>query len=294
MFENISSTPLTIQEKWFINLSSKEIPFEVRRLLQFGEEFCLPVVSHSDKIITEFIKHIENNLHKIRNKQPEIAINIRNQSLPIIHSLSRNNSVPNSLDKDIMRDLRATKEFIKKNTDILFTRADKGNITVALDKSVYITRMEELLQDKSTYLIIKHNPINKILGDLHSLLIRWKRNEYITMAIYKQLNSTVPILPRAYGLPKIHKFNHPFRIIVSSIGNSLYSLAAFLHEIIQKNISFCHISNSFQLIEKLSSITLEEHYDLLSLDVVSLFTNVPTDLAIEGIKERWSSISLNT
>lgn len=116
MFENISSTPLTIQEKWFINLSPKEIPLEVRRLLQLGEGFCLPAVSHSDKIITEFIKHIENNLHKIRNKQPEIAINIRNQSLPIIHSLSHNNSVPNSLDKDIMSDLRATKEFIKGNT----------------------------------------------------------------------------------------------------------------------------------------------------------------------------------
>lgn len=126
--------------------------------------------------------------------------------------------------------------------------------------------------------------------------MRWRRNEYITTAIYKQLNSTVPILPRAYGLPKVHKFNHPFRIIVSSIDSPLYSLAAFLHEIIQKSIplSFSHISNSFQLIEKLSSVTLEEHYDLLSLDVVSLFTNVPTDLAIEGIKERWSSISLNT
>jgi len=33
---------------------------------------------------------------------------------------------------------------------------------------------------------------------------------------------------------------------------------------------------------------------LISLDVVSLFTNIPQDLAIEGISKRWTLIEKNT
>ena len=38
-----------------------------------------------------------------------------------------------------------------KNSDILITNADKGNVTVALDKTSYIHKMEEIFSDKDTY-----------------------------------------------------------------------------------------------------------------------------------------------
>jgi len=37
-----------------------------------------------------------------------------------------------------------------KNSDILITNADKGNVTVALDKTSYIHKMEEIFSDKDT------------------------------------------------------------------------------------------------------------------------------------------------
>jgi len=43
--------------------------------------------------------------------------------------------------------LKLTKRFIKNHPYIIFTRADKGNITVALVKTEYITRMEDMLHD---------------------------------------------------------------------------------------------------------------------------------------------------
>jgi len=43
-------------------------------------------------------------------------------------------------------------------------------------------------------------------------------------------------IPRAYGLPKIHKMGYPLRIIVTSVNSPLYNLAYYLHLIIKKSI----------------------------------------------------------
>lgn len=41
-----------------------------------------------------------------------------------------------------------------------------------------------------------------------------------------------------------------------------------------------HIQNSFEMVKKLKDIEIEDNHKLISLDVVSLFTNIPIDLAI--------------
>lgn len=108
--------------------------------------------------------------------------------------------------------------------------------------------------------------------------------------------STDGILPRAYGLPKIHKPGNPLRIIVSSINSPLYKLACFLHNIIKDSMpeAASHISNSYHLVNKRNGTVLESSHKLASLDAVSLFTNVPIDLAAESISKRWNWISNNT
>jgi len=116
-----------------------------------------------------------------------------------------------------------TKRFIKDNPDILFTRADKGNTVVALDRMDYIVKMENYLSDTNTYSILQRNPVNKLLKNLKQLLNRWSNSKYITTRTHNFLNSSNPILPRAYGLPKIHKQGLPLRIIVSSSGSPLHS-----------------------------------------------------------------------
>ena len=43
-------------------------------------------------------------------------------------------------------------------------------------------------------------------------------------------------LPRAYGLPKMHKENHPLRIIVSCIDSPSYFLSKYICNIIYDSI----------------------------------------------------------
>jgi len=51
-----------------------------------------------------------------------------------------------------------------------------------------------------------------------------------------------------------------------------------------------YIENSFELVNGLRNVHLEENYKLISLDVVSLFTNIPVDLAMESVSNRWNYI----
>lgn len=68
------------------------------------------------------------------------------------------------------------------------------------------------------------------------------------------------------------------------------------YNIIFKSIpkSHSHIGNNYELVEKLNSRMIDEHQQQDSLDVISLFTNVPTELAIKGIGRRWHHIEKNT
>jgi len=47
-----------------------------------------------------------------------------------------------------------------------------------------------------------------------------------------------------------------------------------------------HLNNSFDLVQKLKDIQVDDDYILISLDV-SLFTNIPIDLTIESVSKRW-------
>ena len=69
-------------------------------------------------------------------------------------------------------------------------------------------------------------------------------------------------------------------------------LANCLSNIIHKNKYY--IKDSFQLHEFLQTQKVPENYVLLSLDVISLFTNIPTELVIQIIEKKWPLIKKHT
>jgi len=219
------SLPLVPKNNWFVNSTNIHIPIEVSNLLQLGEGFCLPP-ENKEELIIEYIKYIENNFSKF--KQQQACINsMRIQFFNFLKSLKKLDRFRTEIDKEILDSVHTTKKFIKNNPDILFTRADKGNIVIALDRNEYIHKMESYLRDADTYILLKNNPVRKLTHELKTLLKRWLDNKYVPHHTYSILNSTKAILPRAYGLPKIHKEGHPLRIIISSSGSPLHKLAEF-------------------------------------------------------------------
>jgi len=291
--ENFSHKEVSLLEpkdKWFINASDTSVPKKVIGLLQLGENFCLPSLN-KDNDIVECIKSVENNfnIHKINN-----CNTFRNRLFPFIKDIKNDNN--SKLDFDILASVSFTKKFTKHNPDVIFTRADKGNTTVALDRLEYIKKMENNLSDINTYTFMQRNPINKLIEELKRTLKGWLQKEYISNYTHSQLNASNAILPRAYGLPKIHKNGHQLRIIVFSIGSPLHKFATYLKTILQASfpITCNSFKNSGEIVKKLANIHIPDDHDLVSLDVVSLFTNVPIDLVIEVLDNRWNFIEPHT
>jgi len=283
-----------INNSWFINLTKYNIPEPTIALLQLGEKFSLPMNLNKKVAVHEFIKDVEGKLFTSKNNNNNTKI--RNLAIPQIQRYLDKPLKDNKMDKVLISMFRTTSAFYKANPNILFTRADKGNTVVAVDRDSYFSNIEEVLRDETTYQLVKKNPSLIIERNLNNFLKKWLHGNYITKSEYFKLHASDSLLPKAYGLPKIHKKNIPYRIIVSSIGTALCPLGTFLHEIISKSIptSDSHTHNSFDLYKSLSNLKIPESHMLISLDVVSLFTNVPLSLAIDGVSKRWSHISKNT
>jgi len=288
-FEDCQDPLNHTNESWFINLSNSHIPKQVSNLLQLGDKFSLPIVSNKKQAIHEVIKDMENN---IKNFHVENQTRMRNTIIPQFHKFLHIKPPKNNITERLTHLLKNTIKFNRNNPDIIFTRADKGNITVALNRSSYLKKMEELLEDTITYTIVKKDPSSSIERKLNGIIKKWYAEEYISKLEMLKLRSSDSLLPKAYGLPKVHKTNAPLRIIVSSINTTLYPIAKYLNKIISDSIphSEYQVKNSFDLCIALSSKTIPESHSLVSLDVVSLFTNVPLDLAINSINKRWEYI----
>jgi len=238
--------------KWFINLINITIPEKVSNLLQLGGKFGLPINRFYKKnAIHEFIKDVE--LYN-RHVSEDVKSKIRNITIPFFHRLIHNKKSEKMREKRLIELKNATVKFCKSNPNVIFTRADKGNVTVAIDRIDYLNKIETLLQDQNTYMLINKDPMKNIENCLNTRLKKWLQNNYITKQTYFSLFSSDSVLPKAYGLPKIHKKDYPYRIIVSSINTALYKLASFLQSIITSSLPHDNrqVKNSFELYGTLS------------------------------------------
>ena len=94
-------------------------------------------------------------------------------------------------------------------------------------------------------------------------------------------------ISKAYGLIKIHKAGFPVRPIISTINSPPYALPKFFAKLLQDNLKTptSHIDNSEKLKDKLDNTHIPQDHEIISFDVVSLFTNVPEDLVYNNRKE---------
>jgi len=91
-----------------------------------------------------------------------------------------------------------------------------------------------------------------------------------------------------YGLPKIHKEGAPVRPIISAIGTYTYKTAKYLNRILTEYITEndCIIKDTFDFVNRVSKLKTNTTERIVSFDVESLFTNIPTEETINIILNR--------
>ncbi|XP_029664892.1 uncharacterized protein LOC115236523 [Formica exsecta] len=278
-------------------MSSKNIPERVFELLSLGDNFGLPLHQSHKKdrinIVLETVKNSETNYRHIPYELIETTrISVANS---LERFLCRSKHI-NLSDRYILKGFSLCKEFLRNNDDIFVTRADKGQVTVVMDKKDYLEKMESILNDQSTYKKVNKDPIRQLTNKINLLVKSWHNNGLIDVSTYKYLNITNGNLPRCYGLPKIHKTGFPLRIIVSSLNSPLYNVSKFIHDILHNsNLQpKSHIKDGWSFAAVMKEKLINDDEIMISLDVTALFTNIPKELVLRAIEKRWNDIAPNT
>lgn len=115
-----------------MNLSKHLIAVNVSNLLQLGDKFSLPYYTNKKDAIHQFIKDLEGNTNRFFM---DSQIKIRNIVVPYFYKILKHEKSP--IKQKLIFLFNATKQFCRNNPNIIFTKADKGNTTIALDKDSY-------------------------------------------------------------------------------------------------------------------------------------------------------------
>ena len=221
------------------------------------------------------VSSVEATLSRHRDLSEPAKDNIRSRIASTIQS--------SITDSNLTKDERQALKRLKTDEDIVIQPADKGRVTVVMDKTDYYDKMDTLVNDKQTYEELKRDPTPALQRRLNGKLLSLKKAGAFDITRYYRLRSSVPQPPKLYGLPKLHKPNVPMRPIVSFCGSPTYQLSKYLTTILQPltDESRHKLQSTENFINAIKTVQIPHDHKLVSFDVKSLFTSIPLQLALD-------------
>ena len=114
------------------------------------------------------VSSVEAVLFRERDLSESAKDNIRSR----IASTVQSPSVP---DNNLTKDEQRTMKRLKNDESIVILPADKGRVTVVMDKTDYFDKMDALVNDKQTYEELKRDPTPALQRKLNSKILTLKR-----------------------------------------------------------------------------------------------------------------------
>ena len=173
--------------------------------------------------------------------------------------------------------MKQASEELRSNPNIVIKKADKSNVFVIMEKEEYTNKINQILADQTKFKQITRDPtetlqrkVNKLIAAANSQ----SRNKTLTPIVGSYSTGYI------YGNIKTHKNGNPLRPIISQVSTPTYQTSKQLDAIIKPYIPKKYSLNSRdEFIDLLKSSRPDGQ--LASLDVSSLFTNVPVHETID-------------
>ena len=177
---------------------------------------------------------------------------------------------------------------LQMRDDIIITKADKGGATVIWDVKDYLKEVEKQLNNQTFYKKVETCPTEEHTRLIENTLDEFVHNGDISEAIAEGLKPSNSKTPRFYMLPKIHKNSNPGRPVVSSVKSHTSQISKYVDHHIQplaKNLR-SYVKDTTDFINKIKNVgTVPKGAYLVSMDVCSLYTNIPNDEGHEALRE---------
>lgn len=178
---------------------------------------------------------------------------------------------------------------LKQTSEITIKSCDKGGGIAVLNTLMYISKMEEMLNDTKFYVKINKNPTDNIKGRIQRLSNKALREGHICDKEHAYMNIQHPIMASLYGVPKIHKseINPPFRPIVTTIGSITEPVSKYLDAILCPHVNYtpAYVQDTRHIINLMQGTPFNPELQwLVTLDIESLYSNIPIQGAIQAVK----------
>ena len=186
---------------------------------------------------------------------------------------------------------------LRSNSDVVIKKADKGTTTVIMNTKDKLQEGQVLLDDNNNYTPLT-TPMAKetarktrvIINDLH-------QGNHIDTMTKKWLLQTLnpPRIPVFYTLTKIHKPTLPGRRIILGCDGPTERISSFLDHILQPiaQAQKSYLKDTTQFINFIEKGIVPKNAILVSMDVNSLYINIPQEEGINTVCEAYESFYKN-
>ncbi|XP_053372926.1 uncharacterized protein LOC128546436 [Mercenaria mercenaria] len=210
----------------------------------------------------------------------------------ITHELLQKNSKYRFRPNLSTDELSALKN-LRNDDSIILKKSDKGSVIVVMNRTDYIAEVNRQLNNTAYYKKLDHNPVEQFSKDVTDVL------DVICRNVNGDSNDTLVVpsdarTPQFYILPKIHKdinselpLGYPGRPIVSGYNSFTEGISEYIDNILKPHMEALpsYVKDSTDFIKKLGSMpNISPNAFLVTMDVSSLYTNIPHDDGIEACR----------
>ena len=182
------------------------------------------------------------------------------------------------ISNDISMGERQALKELSRNKSIL-KKSDKGSTTVLMSRQDTLNEGQVLLDDLNNYRPLEKPMVETTTKKAQQLIKSLLSEGHIDKMTAKWLSLTPdpPRIPVFYRLTKIHKLTLVGRPILSGCSGPTEKISAFVDHLIQPIVQqqASYLKDTTDFINFTERIKLPRSVILVSMDVTSLYTNIP-------------------
>lgn len=183
---------------------------------------------------------------------------------------------------------RAALRTLSEDDTIVIKNADKGGGIVLQDKEAYRNEILRQLGDKEFYAPLMCDPTGRFFNSIKRTLSTGRTENYITKNEHEFLLQQHPVRPVFYTLPKIHKkcdITVPGRPIVAGCQSLTEGISQYVDWYIKPIVWSLpsYLRDTSDFLSKLMNVNVSNDDFLCTMDITSLYTNIPHDLGLSAL-----------
>ncbi|MCP4491458.1 MAG: hypothetical protein GY820_29710, partial [Gammaproteobacteria bacterium] len=233
----------------------------------------------SDVSATQLYPFLESMLQGHGSQDPQLLMVCRDIMLKAHHPCGSNLSQRNYQQLSVM-----------KKQGLVYPSLDKGKGRTSMTQMEYDGKIMQHLHDHSTYRLLTQGGLlthqNQLYQKLQYIYHKLTRGGDLSSQLRSAIRATLGPPSRFYGMAKVHKPAVPLRPVVAMLNPAYDNLSRYLKVLIKPYmVSPFVLKNALDLLERLRTCTPALGFKFFTLDVVSMYTNIPTDEALQRLRK---------